>query len=77
MINFYNRIINISDQLPLYSEEIASTVKDIMYQGFDCEQATKIVGLGIQNIMADKEHERNTLINELIKVIQEISERID
>ena len=77
MIDFNNRISHISDQLNGYSSEIADAVWEIRAQGYTSEEAIKIVGLGIQNIKTDVEHERNGLLKEFIEVINKSIERND
>ena len=71
MIDFNNRITNISDQVSHYSYEIVEAVRNIRAQGFTTTEALKIVELGIQSINADVEHERNGLFHEYIEVINE------
>ena len=62
-----NEIECITDQLLGFTEEVEEVVRNIVKQGYTKDQAIRIVELGIEDIKAEVEHQRNKRIDKLIE----------
>lgn len=62
-----NEIECITDQLLGFTEEVEEVVRKFVKQGYTKEQAIRIVELGIEDIKAEVEHQRNKRIDKLIE----------
>lgn len=60
-------IENITDQLLGFTEEVEEVVRKFVRLGYTKDQAIKIVELGIEDIKAEVEHQRNKRIDKLIE----------
>lgn len=62
-----NEIECITDQLLGFTEEVEEVVRKFVKQGYTKDQAIRIVELGIEDIKAEVEHQRNKRIDKLIE----------
>lgn len=62
-----NEIECITDQLLGFTEEVEEVVSKFVRQGYTKDQAIRIVELGIEDIKAEVEHQRNKRIDKLIE----------
>lgn len=62
-----NEIECITDQLLGFTEEVEEVVRKFVKQGYTKDQAIRIVELGIEDIKAEVEHQRNKRIDMLIE----------
>lgn len=60
-----NEIENITDQLLGFTEEVEEAVRKFTRLGYTKDQAIKLVELGIEDIKAEVEHQRNKRIDKL------------
>ena len=62
-----NEIECITDQLLGFTEEVEEVVRKFVKQGYTKDQAIRIVELGIEDIKAEVEYQRNKRIDKLIE----------
>lgn len=62
-----NEIECITDQLLGFTEEVETVVSTFIRKGYTKDQAIRIVELGIEDIKAEVEHQRNKRIDQLIE----------
>lgn len=62
-----NEIECITDQLLGFTEEVEEVISKIVKMGYTKDQAIKIVELGIEDIEAEVQHQRNKRIDKLIE----------
>lgn len=62
-----NGIECITDQLLGFTEEVEEVVRKFVKQGYTKDQAIRIVELGIEDIKAEVEYQRNKRIDKLIE----------
>ncbi|MDY4252993.1 MULTISPECIES: hypothetical protein [unclassified Clostridium] len=62
-----NEIECITDQLLGFTEEVETVVSTFIRKGYTKDQAIRIVELGIEDIKAEVEYQRNKRIDKLIE----------
>ncbi len=72
-----NEIECITDQLLEFTQEVEEVVRNIVKQGYTKDQAIRIVELGIEDIKAEVEHQRNKRLDELIEAYNRRTEIIE
>lgn len=72
-----NEIECITDQLLGFTQEVEEVVRKIVKQGYTKDQAIRIVELGIEDIKAEVEHQRNKKLDELIEAYNRRTEIIE
>ena len=72
-----NEIECITDQLLGFTEEVEEVVSKFVRQGYTKDQAIRIVELGIEDIKAEVEYQRNKRIDKLIEAYDHGTEIIE